>query len=305
MPKEVKHKDAGARLSRTKDNALDRHYIVDGAANDIPVYDVTNAKLVGKTPTEVAALLDHGNLTGRADDDHTQYIKHSLATATSNFLVASGAGVFIKKTLAQVKTLLVIATDIATHAAIKAANATLGHVIVETGSEIDVDASGKLTLGGITGFLEGTPTEDLATKAPTSEWAFDLEAIVTAKSRVVGKATNTTDIADTNRTTTLNWTDLDLTSATSASAKFALMRIQITIDSINGAANCSIGLRKNGDTPTYYPSLRLDSTWAAGGTSLHGFVIVELDSGQVCEYTLTATGTIQFDTYAMVLGYIE
>ncbi len=37
--------------------------------------------------------------------------------------------------------------DISTHAAIKAANATLGHVIVETGSDIDVDGSGKLTLG--------------------------------------------------------------------------------------------------------------------------------------------------------------
>lgn len=36
---------------------------------------------------------------------------------------------------------------IATHAAIKAANATLGHVIVETGSLIDVDGDGKLTLG--------------------------------------------------------------------------------------------------------------------------------------------------------------
>ncbi len=37
--------------------------------------------------------------------------------------------------------------DITTHAAIKAANAILGHVIVETGSLIDVDGSGKLTLG--------------------------------------------------------------------------------------------------------------------------------------------------------------
>jgi len=33
------------------------------------------------------------------------------------------------------------------HAALKSANAVLGHVIVETGSDIDVDASGKLTLG--------------------------------------------------------------------------------------------------------------------------------------------------------------
>ena len=37
--------------------------------------------------------------------------------------------------------------DITTHAAIKSANAVLGHVIVETGSDIDVDVNGKLTLG--------------------------------------------------------------------------------------------------------------------------------------------------------------
>lgn len=52
--------------------------------------------------------LDHGALTGLADDDHTQYIKHSLATAASDFLVASGVGVFIKKTLAETKTVLSI-----------------------------------------------------------------------------------------------------------------------------------------------------------------------------------------------------
>lgn len=52
------------------------------------------------------AQIDHGGLAGLADDDHTQYIKHSLATAVSDFLCASGAGVFVKKTLAEVKTIL-------------------------------------------------------------------------------------------------------------------------------------------------------------------------------------------------------
>lgn len=37
--------------------------------------------------------------------------------------------------------------ELATHKAVKAANATLGHVIVETASLIDVDGDGKLTLG--------------------------------------------------------------------------------------------------------------------------------------------------------------
>jgi len=40
-----------------------------------------------------------------------------------------------------------IDTDVSTHAAIKAANAVLGHVMVEDASLIDVDVNGKLTLG--------------------------------------------------------------------------------------------------------------------------------------------------------------
>ena len=44
-----------------------------------------------------------------------------------------------------------IDSDITTHAAIKSANAVIGHVIVETTSDIDVDASGKLTLGNHAG----------------------------------------------------------------------------------------------------------------------------------------------------------
>jgi hypothetical protein len=49
---------------------------------------------------------DHGTLDGLADDDHTQYILHSLADATSDFLVATGADTFAKKTLAETGAIL-------------------------------------------------------------------------------------------------------------------------------------------------------------------------------------------------------
>lgn len=53
------------------------------------------------------AKIDHGlALDGLADDDHTQYIKHALATAINDFLVASGTGTFVKKTLAETKALI-------------------------------------------------------------------------------------------------------------------------------------------------------------------------------------------------------
>lgn len=55
--------------------------------------------------------IDHGGLAGLADDDHTQYIRHALATAVNDFLVASGAGVFVKKTLAETITILRTSLD--------------------------------------------------------------------------------------------------------------------------------------------------------------------------------------------------
>jgi len=58
-----------------------------------------------------AIITDHGGLGGLTDDDHTQYIRHALATAVSDFLVASGAGAYVKKTLAEVKTLLSLPED--------------------------------------------------------------------------------------------------------------------------------------------------------------------------------------------------
>jgi hypothetical protein len=56
------------------------------------------------------AQIDHGGLGGLSDDDHTQYIKHSLATAANDFLVASGSGAFVKKTLEETKFVLGIAS---------------------------------------------------------------------------------------------------------------------------------------------------------------------------------------------------
>jgi len=58
------------------------------------------------TGTGGASASDHGLLSGLADDDHVQYVLHSLATAESDFLVASGSGVYVKKTLAETGAIL-------------------------------------------------------------------------------------------------------------------------------------------------------------------------------------------------------
>ena len=52
------------------------------------------------------SAIDHGGLGGLTDNDHTQYILHSLADAENDFLVASGDDAFVRKTLAETGAIL-------------------------------------------------------------------------------------------------------------------------------------------------------------------------------------------------------
>ena len=103
--------------------------------------------------------VDHGNLEGLLDDDHTQYIKHSLATAISDFLVASGAGVFIKKTLAEVRTILGLGSAAYT-ASTDYAPAAEGVTGGNTHDHIGGDG-GQIDHGGLAGLLDDDHTQYL------------------------------------------------------------------------------------------------------------------------------------------------
>ncbi len=83
-------------------------------------YGIVDPSAVGSLPDHAGLHhsdgrdpIDHGSLPGLGDDDHTQYIKHALATAANDFLVASGSGAFIKKTLAEVQALIEASTNLA------------------------------------------------------------------------------------------------------------------------------------------------------------------------------------------------
>jgi len=103
---------------------------------------------------------DHGSLGGLTDDDHTQYILHSLADAANDFLVASGDNTFAKQTLAQTLT-------------------TLGKAAASGLASLNASTKVVEQPASITDHLDGSPDEDDATKAPTSEWAFDHDAKTT------------------------------------------------------------------------------------------------------------------------------
>jgi hypothetical protein len=101
------------------------------------------------------AQIDHGGLAGLSDDDHTQYIKHSLATAANDFLVASGAGAYVKKTLAEVKTILTMATGEATLGAAYSITGLAG-VFEDSGLSVALPAAGTyLVTAEVRGQLKG------------------------------------------------------------------------------------------------------------------------------------------------------
>lgn len=67
-----------------------------------------------RIPAVSGALLtsiSHANLSNlTSGNDHTQYVSHSLASAANDFIVASDVGIYVTKTLAQVKSILGLGT---------------------------------------------------------------------------------------------------------------------------------------------------------------------------------------------------
>ena len=148
-------------------------------------------------------------------------------------------------------------------------------------------------LEGATTGVHGASTDHLALFGAAS----------TLVNRVVWKDASEVALADTNRTTDLDWTDLDLTATTSATAKFVIIQFIINTDAWTDGY-CRFAIRKNGTTPV--SSIRLYHSVELGTTGRKSLLaICGLDSGQVIEYEIHIVGTGQYDSSLEVLGYIE
>lgn len=93
----------------------------------------------------------------------TENVLHNLATAANDFLVASGAGVFVKKTLAEVKTILGFNTN----------------VLIRPQGDPNVQSTGAVTItiaNMLTGIVTGNPS---AARAYTLDTGTNCDAGVT------------------------------------------------------------------------------------------------------------------------------
>lgn len=123
-------------------------------------------------------------------------------------------------------------------------------------------------------------------------------------SKIIWKDASESAMADSDRTSSLDWTDLDLTATTSANAKIALLELFIRTDSYT-SGNTYLSVRKNGTTPDQYPMILADTVVTGFMSTRLGYCLLGLDSGQVVEYSITLGTTTQVDTGIRVLGYVE
>jgi len=120
---------------------------------------------------------------------------------------------------------------------------------------------------------------------------------------LVWKDSPSTPLSLTNQAATVDWTDLDLTTHTSANARFAYLLLTLGVDT--GAKDYILGVRKNGTTPALYPQIRINSNLATATDIWIDQLIVALDANQILEYYLFVAAGGQADCSISVLGYWE
>lgn len=134
--------------------------------NVVLMFSVIVAKIICQEGTDVLTITypwtfpfvsayatDHSLLANLAADDHPQYIRHALATAANDFLVAPAPGSFVKQTLAQVTAILNWAADIAAHSALVTGIHGVGASVVDSvaARNIAIAVHAALTAAGIHG----------------------------------------------------------------------------------------------------------------------------------------------------------
>ena len=120
-------------------------------------------------------------------------------------------------------------------------------------------------------------------------------------STITWKATSSAQLALDNQGD-VAYTDLDLTSVTSADAKGVFMLVAMRNDTAGEYAQCFF--RKNGDTPTYPTEFSTDDSFGAN-VNHKGMVAVGCDTGQIIEYKIDTESSSTVSVVLSVLGYWE
>lgn len=124
--------------------------------------------------------------------------------------------------------------------------------------------------------------------------------------RIVMLDTTVRVVTDSDRTVSLDFTDLDLSGYVPANAVIAIIKPLVRLDAYGHESNwCFIDARKNGVAPAHRPELF--ALWEPSSAYYNtGLWFVGMDANKVIEYRIYVYGElVQVDTWLDLLGYVE
>uniref|UniRef100_A0A6H2A2N2 Uncharacterized protein n=1 Tax=viral metagenome TaxID=1070528 RepID=A0A6H2A2N2_9ZZZZ len=200
-----------------------------------------------------------------------------------------------------------VTADIATHAAVESA-----HHTKFTTTEHDVVARHPLANLDPLVCSEAEADGKVSTHAALTTGIHGVGALHAAGFHTAGQAVSKVIWKDApaavldidNQATSIDWTDLDLTAATSANAKFAILWMEFTVGALGASDWSTFYLRKNGTAATT-PFWQMFHNWP-DWFKITTVFIIGMDAGQVIEYKLVLPADAN-TAYITIhcLGYIE
>ncbi|MCP3681688.1 MAG: hypothetical protein GY861_03265 [bacterium] len=283
--------------------------------------NTTDFRTSSTSPSTGYVPTDHGSLAGLSDDDHPQYVLHSLADAENDFLIASGADTFVKKTLAE--TGAILEGDIAHDNIVSGTIAA--HDTGATGAELDTltDSSDADALHTHTG---GNLTDDIFVLTAGDDMTGPLTITVSSASAssildldqtYTGGATGAANMVDmtlthsgTGNPTVHNLFNLNYTRdvGSGSSGTVRIFNLDTTINEDLGAfvgfnVGGTIGAGKN---VTAFTHFAIDALAGSGTvTDMVGLDIGRIDEGSNSNCairTATVGGNICIRDYAEIVG---
>lgn len=126
-----------------------------------------------------------------------------------------------------------------------------------------------------------------------------------AVSKIIWKAALDQAMEDNDRTVTSAWIELDLTAHSSANAKGVWLLLYIRPDVVGAGAQVQLRVRKHGDDPTWFPTIRVNKNVGLVGTWEQLNAFVGCDNEQKIDYAIILAAGWTIDTALFVTGYVE
>jgi len=174
---------------------------------------------------------------------------------------------------------------------------TIIPVIYHTYKVADIAAMNALT---------GMRTSELCTVDSTGEtYRYDgtsWELIISTLVGIVWDETAPRVLNLTGQTSNIPWADLDLAAHISAKAKIVFLWVTLTISAFT-SGNLNLRIRKKGTTPGNYPTFY---PWPYEANAMAcQFGLCGVDTDEIMQYDVGMSGTLTYNLFIDLLGYLE